>query len=925
MINLFYRLYKIKLITALTIIAPVIAIILSYSYFAYIDFLNLQRAINIGPRPVETELTTDRFKKMLRNRVKQEISRFNISDRVENSPLETYKIYAKPKDIAELNANLPASGKTFIPGYLVTSTDTSIKKIKLHYRGTIPTHWMYKQKSLRIKLDKGNLNHMERTFNLINPPHDYFLIDFINYDISREAGLLAPESKPVNVIINNEYMGVYSYTSQIDESTLRKNKRMPGSIYYGEGGNPRNDGVNSLWYEQISWEKKASRNAESKNNREDIKTFIKGVNSDSPIDFYHFFNQYADKKKFYTFFGIDTLVGGYHHDYAHNHKLYFDPYLGKFEPIQWDIRFWIEGKVKDAATYPLLFNVALNPILEMERDIEAYKLLQLYDSKNMEQRFLHYIKLIYDDLETDPYKDNNVSDTLFSSFYSSPMNMEQFIESSWKQFSIFIEHTNYLNFLYQQVDIQEQRQRLSPDTIKISYRVNGNSPVTIDFNQSSLKNTLQIFRDINNNDQPEVHELAKENQFILYPGRKIHKGNRLGLNVVSMFGTKHLMPSPLYYTFLIKSSSEFVPLVKATNVITGASIEIQKKEFQPDDKSDSIHPWSLPAKATHNTIYLDGDIEVTDDLIFSKNTLVHIAPGTTFTLEADASIFFYGQVQANGSKDKYIRFIAKEQDKPWGSIVIQGESTSGSQLSYIDIKHGSITSRNLIHYPGQLNIHDSEDFKISECTIGSNFKGDDSVHIAYSSGHINNCLFYNARSDALDIDISKVTVSNNLFINSGNDALDLMTSTMTVKENLFIGAGDKCISTGEWSNGTFVDNLFYHCNIGIEVKDQSYVYADQLIFIDNQKYDINLYNKNFRYEQGGELVADHLFMSSERMNKDKRSTVTINKPIQKYPRTLVPAYIQDAIKNTRNWQKLPEQLSIFYQKNTDSLSIKKAD
>ena len=263
-------------------------------------------------------------------------------------------------------------------------------------------------------------------------------------------------------------------------------------------------------------------------------------------------------------------------------------------------------------------------------------------------------------------------------------------------------------------------------------------------------------------------------------------------------------------------------------------------------------------------------------MVFSKYEKVVIQPGTTFVMSKNASIYFYGKVSALGTKQYPIRFIAKDSNQPWGIVAVQGAATSGSSFSHVEFENGSVDSRNLIHYTAQFNIHDSNKFEVNNCKIGRNFVGDDAMHVAYSKGVINGCEFYNARSDALDIDISDVEVVNNIFYKSGNDALDIMTTRLKSSNNIFIDTGDKGISVGEWSEAEIVDSLFFKNYIGLEIKDKSNVIANNLIFIDSKDKAVNLYNKNKRYDQGGVLKADNLFfIGNNKVITDKKSSFEI--------------------------------------------------
>ena len=234
------------------------------------------------------------FSPFFKNELKKEKVKITAQQvvRDDQSPLKTFRLTVDPKDIVILNADLPASGKDhYVEAYLLISDKPgNIRKVKLRYRGDNNFHWLYAQKSLRIKLAKKDTYNMEKVFNLINPPYDYTLIDSINYEISSALGLIAPDFFPVRVFINGKFMGVYMYLSQVDESLLRKHKIMPGSIYYGDSAPANTQGISSLWEDAKYWNKKAARNAEQKANREDIDYFIKAVNTLKPIEFYNFVN-----------------------------------------------------------------------------------------------------------------------------------------------------------------------------------------------------------------------------------------------------------------------------------------------------------------------------------------------------------------------------------------------------------------------------------------------------------------------------------------------------------------------------------------------------------------------------------------------------------------------------------------------------------
>jgi len=877
------KIYHVKFVKALPILLLLVVIFASYILSTYGDYLYYKSTLEkVDYVKNEINLNKDRFRLLFRDKVKRLFLKIVSPSPKEHSSLKDFHIFIDEKDIKLLNSNLPKSGFQFVSAYLRFPDSSNITKIKLRYRGTLHLNWLYKQKSLRIKLPKGQLYQNERKFNLVNPPHDYFLVDYINYDISREMGMLTPDSYPARVFINNQYMGIYSYLSQIDEIFLRKNNRMPGSIYYGENGQPTPDGHSRLWFDAEAWIKKASRNAQSESYRQDIETLIGSLDNDNKENFYQFFNQYADKEKFYSLFAIDTLTGSFHHDFAHNHKLYFDPYLGKFEPIQWDVRYWSDNRsVKDMVYYPLLLKVALNPILEMERDRHAYQMLQKYSAKELIKRLKDYQEMVYEDLDADIFKDSDPQLFIFPELYASPFSMKEF-EQSINDKIVEIKHREeYLLKLYEDSKVSLLTTINNENTLSLMFEVAGNSPAKISFNKNVASGDYLIYRDLNNNGIADPNEKTNLTEYNLYPGRKVMPGNLLSTEDVLLYGNQHIVSAPLYYPFILKFKSKPENLnIQAYNLITNKKLPIQAKKIRQTKDSDSIHPWKITQKKPE-TIILQGNLEITDDLIFSKNTRVIIKPGTIFSMHKNKSIYFYGKLDAQGSITQPIKIIAKNSREPWGAIVLQGKSANGSKLSYIEINNGSTSSRNLIQYPGQVNIHDVDFFSLSHCKIGENHVGDDSLHLAYSSGKIENCHFYQSHLDAVDIDISEVNIENSLFVDSGNDSLDFMNSKINLHNSLFINAKDKCISVGEKSETYFMKNFFYQCNIGIEVKDNSRVRIEETKIVNSKTAAINLYNKNYAYERGGTIMGEKLSLyGNNKIILDKKSSSSL-RPIHK--------------------------------------------
>lgn len=810
----------------------------------------------------------------------------------QKTQLPSFHIFSDDQSLESLDSDLPASGKVrYIQGHIQLEDPSMASEIQFRYRGGLPLHWLYKKKSFRVKLPPFITYRGERQFNLVNPSTLHTVTDWISYDMARSLGVLTPEYFPVRLYINKETNGLHYYLSRIDESFLRKNRRMPGSIYSGDTiyfpnpfGADRDgiseatfkdkDGQSLMWVDARLWEKDAARNAESEADRADIDKFIEVINLTDTAEFMKLFNDYFDKEKFYQYWALDTLTGSYHHDNFHNHKMYFDPYKGKFEPIEWDLRFWSSiFKTKDLPLYPLLRQVKLNPILEYERDQITYKLMQRFSVAEVIKRIDQANKAIKPELAADPLRQQ--PDSRFGRFKLDkevPFSMDEYDAAIEELKLIYESRHRFLQSVYDESFASYTLESSSEDSVVISIAVTGNSPVELDIRELKTRIASQV--EIKRIYQNKAIDLPENKVERLYPGRKILKGNVTGRAdnwSILAFGKDRIEPSPLHYKYLMKgiglSSFGNLNALKLTNAITGANIPLQLKNELPSAKDTvTAHPWSLanPQVLPIKEVVLSGEIIITEDQVFEAEQVVKILPGTTFKIAEGRSLVFYTKVLAEGTKASPILFLQLNSGKPWGSVVIQGKAANGSRLRNIKVTGGSVTKQRLISYPGQLNIHDVAGFQLEECLISENLVGDDSLHVAYSSGLINRCHFEKTAFDALDMDISDVTVSNSQFYQIGNDALDLMTSKVTIKDVYIEETGDKCISAGEESELLVFNTQFHRCFIGIAVKDQSKVSLNEVEFIAIKETPIALYQKNARYGAGGTITGDKIYGISKK-------------------------------------------------------------
>jgi len=275
---------------------------------------------------------------------------------------------------------------------------------------------------------------------------------------------------------------------------------------------------------------------------------------------------------------------------------------------------------------------------------------------------------------------------------------------------------------------------------------------------------------------------------------------------------------------------------------------------------------------------ISGNILIEKDMVYNES--IKIAPGTRFKLDQGKSIIFRNTILALGSKNLPIIFESSDSNKNkiWGTIALQGIKSKGSILKNVIFDGGSGAIVDQIYYTSMLSLHDTKNVKLSNIILRNNHIYDDSLHLVYCDNiELDNIVINNAFGDALDIDISKnIIISNSKFINPVNDGIDLMESEVLIDASIIKGAGDKGISAGENSNLLLYNSKITENIIGIAVKDKSSVKAIYTTF-DSNNSNINAYQKNFQYGDGGSIEIYKSFFKSpdNKFSADKKSNILI--------------------------------------------------
>jgi len=209
----------------------VLPVLLGVAWYAWSAFarIDLYRRSSKDAPALDGEL----FQIALHDELTRDWRRLLLPGRPTDSPLRTLEISLPRESLDALDpTGTRKGGAGYVKGFL--RSQGRAYEMRLRYRGGQHWHWIGSQKSMKVRLDRGDLLDGTRVFNLLNDVTPFGLEDEIILGIAREMGLLTPEYFPVWVRINNSDMGVYRYEAQPEEGLLRRSRRMPGSMYSGD-------------------------------------------------------------------------------------------------------------------------------------------------------------------------------------------------------------------------------------------------------------------------------------------------------------------------------------------------------------------------------------------------------------------------------------------------------------------------------------------------------------------------------------------------------------------------------------------------------------------------------------------------------------------------------------------------------------------
>ncbi|MDI7267675.1 MAG: CotH kinase family protein, partial [Myxococcota bacterium] len=857
--RLLLRLYRLRFLSGLLAAAPALFLLVWYAGGAGADHLRHNAAVE-EDRP----LTPEMFHLHLHDHITRDLQALTRDGPDGATGLPTFSLSVGDAELAALASRRPSTEGpgAYVDGFLRRGGETY--RVKLRYRGQEPWHWSYPQKSWKLRLQDGRFLDGLQTFNLINTPEPLPFDESLVLDVCREQRLITPAQLPVRLLLNGAYMGVYFFSGQADGDVVVNARRAPGSVYSGNDApvNPAT-GVSDLWASSRHWKKVASAHGQRADDLRPLDALLRVVDRGTQREFAEFARDHLDLEKLTLFDAIDVVFGGDQHDFGRNHKLLFDPYRARFEPIGADFRGWSHARTLNRVDNPLLLRLKELPDYLTLRNRIVVRLLDgPCGIEAIRRRAADWAVLLAPDQAADPYWDAYEllpGGAAYLSRMVRPMTPERqqvVLESR------LAEYERRVGYLREEMRAHRIAATMSAEggVVAVDVVVDGHAGYRVDALSADWRPAcipsgwrVLVDRDLDDAADPRRDPAITP---LLEPGAAA----ALGLDVFPgavlegraevhpTRGAVRSVPQARRFRIFIEAGGCVPSTVRlrARSLVTDQSVDFEAKPgaaragdplqvtcVEPGPGlvpgRASLHPWRHPAPRGERTRLGPGRVRIERTTVYGPGEDVEIAPGTTLEMATGASLVFRGRLQARGTAEAPILFVPL--DRRWGGIAILGRGAAGSELAHFVIRGGTVPAWSLATFPATLSVHDTRDVRIFHGRFVDNRPVDDVLHAAYVSGlAIDQVEIRGAPADAVDLEMVEGTVARMTVVGAGQEALDLMDSRVIVADSRFLDCGGNGISAGQGTSLDLRSTLVAGAAVGLLVKSGSTARVDEGLF-----------------------------------------------------------------------------------------------
>ncbi|MBN2496040.1 MAG: CotH kinase family protein [Deltaproteobacteria bacterium] len=925
------RIWRMRPLSAALLCLPAVLLCAWYAWDAWAGFDRFRNSL-APARSLDLEL----FQLFVHDSLRRDWRRFTMAEPPSRKRLQRLAFQLDAKAFGDLlqGASLKKE-RPYVNAQLLRGQ--ALVPVKMHLRGQMPWHLMGPKKSLKVKFRKGESFEGHRTLNLIHDPTPMVLGEVLLADLARELGLIVPGTDFARVQLNGADLGVFRTLVQVDESVIRAANRYPGSLY--SGNLPPGVPSEALWRDPQHWKKVAWQSGHAKD-RADIERFLSVVRSASARDFADFVRHELDLNAFARLDALEIAFGVNERDFRRNHKLYFDPYRGRWEPVIWSLRGFRHEPHFQLVDQPIGLRLQMHPGYLSLRAQELYGLLSGPASPTaMRRRGLSRARKLVGDLATDPYWDAYKLLPRAERFLRRlprPMDVERWALAFQGELGTYAERHRFLmrelerNPLSAALGAEEAAPGQAPALrqYKLRLRVDGQCGVRLigfeaDWPADCQQVGWRIYRgSVDLAGLSNGTECALQHPIQLHPTIQLQSRT----DASPAHGAVRAVPAPVDYGLRLISACRPERLhAVAIHLATGNRIRSRLLEESGGGKrrrhltADQVpglrsgevgpHPWSFDLPRPEAVHLGPGEVEIAQSRVFGTEQSVVVEPGSRLRMGAGASLVFLGPVAFRGERNAPVE-IAAATEQGFGGIAIQGPGTAGALLRNVIVRGGTAPTWRRIPFPATVNVHDTRGVRIEDCQLEANERGD-FLHVASVEDlQVDGLTVRRSKGDGVDLEQVSGRLRALRLVELDDDGLDMMGASVDLHESVIHKASGNAISAGERTELRVFHSLLARSGTGVLSKNSSTVELESSLLLGNG-LGVKLEGPTVFYPEPARLGAEVLFVldSSQESRVARRSRLELGRLERRWPRPGVMEHLLRDVLELSSWAELSSWLS----------------
>lgn len=754
---------------------------------------------------------------------------------------------------------------------------------RVRLKGDRKAHWdNRKNSSYKFELNDNTFFMGMNKFAIHKPVMRNYIHEWLFHEMVKELEIIGLNYKFIKVSINGTDRGLYALEEGFGKELIERSKRRNGPIFsfreelsMNSVGNWYQDNTNLEVYNKKYWNKKENYQL-LKSASDKLNNFFLGNEK---------LENTFDLEKWASYLAICDLLYTFHGAYAKSVRYYYNPIVGKFEPVAFD-----GHRGRNHPNYNKLNKDYNNQII--------LDYLYNHDNKFFPDTALGWLNLFFLDkdkkLKENFYKlyieklELVTSESFLNTFLTSrKKEINQINSLIYSDYYLFDNlHTRGPGFYYFSKKDLEHRAK----TIRTKIRAESNNyPEYIQAGIEKNKLIIKNYSSYQHYDATIIKELNCEKDKN-YDIKKINSNNNYPIVnfQINNFKNKYLKTiinlKPLKDLDFDKCNS-----VKIENLANKEEyiINFDKINFNINQEKETGAKFS----DFSNFFITDGKTLLLkeNEVIINKNIFipdgfkVFLKSGQKIVLNNDAFIISNSPWSAIANENTIN--ISGNDNNFGGGILInaKNEKSYFENVIFSNLRGPGDDIKNEFLIFGSLNFYESK-VELNNIEF-KNIFSEDAINIIRSNFNIINAKFNQIISDGIDFDFSNGSAYNLSFKNIGNDALDFSGSKANIDGIYTIFTGDKILSAGETSYIEVSNIKSKDSFSGIVSKDGSYVKIVNADFkqiqypfsayLKKKEYDkpsyIQLYSTNL-IEKKNNYIVDNI----SKIYVDKKSVGTLN-------------------------------------------------